>query len=210
MPGPHPGFNKNVFINCPFDDRYGRLLQPILFTIVYFGFIPQIASQTADSGEQRINKILSLIRRSRYSLHDLSRVRSRKRGEFFRLNIPFELGIDYGCRLTSAGYLKRKRFLVFGARPHDYKQALSDLGGVDAKSHANDPEKAVLALRNWFVETVQLKRASSGSAIWEEFVQFRWDFYAERKRDGFSKQDLKTMPVREYIAAIRHWLKTRS
>jgi hypothetical protein len=74
----------------------------------------------------------------------------------------------------------------------------------------NDPEKAVLALRNWFVETVQLKRASSGSAIWEEFVQFRWDFYAERKRDGFSKQDLKTMPVREYIAAIRHWLKTRS
>lgn len=80
--------------------------------------------------------------------------------------------------------------MVFGARPHDYKQALSDLGGVDAKSHANDPEKAVLALRNWFVETVQLKRAPSGSTILEKFVQFRWDFYADRKRDGFLKQDL--------------------
>jgi len=210
MPGPHPGFDKNVFINCPFDGKYSPLLQAILFTIVYFGFTPQIASQTADSGEQRIHKILSLILKSRYSLHDLSRVRSRRRGEFFRLNIPFELGIDYGCRLTSAGYLRKKRFLVFGVRPHDYKQALSDLGGVDAKSHANDPEKAVLALRNWFVDTVELKRAPSGSTIWKEFVQFRWDFLAERAKDGFSKQDLKTMPVREYISAIRHWLKTHS
>jgi hypothetical protein len=137
-------------------------------------------------------------------------VRSRRRGEFFRLNIPFELGIDYGCRLTSTGYLRKKRFLVFGVRPHDYKQALSDLGGVDAKSHANDPEKAVLALRNWFVDTVELKRAPSGSTIWKEFVQFSWDFLAERAKDGFSKQDLKTMPVREYISAIRHWLKTHS
>lgn len=210
MPGPHPGFDKNVFINCPFDSKYHSLLEPILFTIIYFGFTPQIASQTADSGEQRINKILSLILKSRYSLHDLSRIRSHRRGEFFRLNIPFELGIDYGCRRTSRAYLKRKRFLVLGAKPHDYKRALSDLAGIDAKSHWNDPQKAVFALRNWFVETVHLKKASSGSTIWEKFLEFHWDFYAERKKDGFSRQDLNTMPVREYIASIRHWLKTHS
>jgi len=50
-PGPHPGFNRNVFINCPFDSQYSSFLRPILFTIIYFGFAPQIASQTADSGE---------------------------------------------------------------------------------------------------------------------------------------------------------------
>lgn len=210
MPGPHPGFNKNVFINCPFDGKYNSLLQPILFTIVYFGFIPQIASQTVDSGEQRINKILSLILKSRYSLHDLSRIRSRKLGEVFRLNIPFELGIDYGCRRTSAAYLRKKRFLVLGANPHDYKRALSDLGGVDAKSHGDDPKKAMFALRNWFVDTVHLKKAASGSSIWEKFVQFDWDFYHEGKKAGFSRQDLDTMPVREYIACIRDWLKTHS
>jgi len=210
-PGPHPGFNKNVFINCPFDNQYhSSLLKPILFTIVYLGFTPQIASQTADSGEQRINKILALILKSRYSLHDLSRIRSRRRGEFFRLNIPFELGIDYGCRRAAAGYLRKKRFLVLGAKPHDYKRALSDLGGIDAKSHANDPEKAVIALRNWFVETVHLKRAPSGSTLWEGFNYFHRDFYDQRKRDGFSRHDLKMMPVREYIAAIQHWLKTHS
>src|SRR6185503_16706136 len=109
-----------------------------------------------------------------------------------------------------AGYLRKKRFLVLGAKPHDYKRALSDLGGIDAKSHANDTEKAVIALRNWFVETVHLKRAPSGSTLWEGFNYFHRDFYDQRKRDGFSRHDLKMMPVREYIAAIQHWLKTHS
>jgi hypothetical protein len=163
-----------------------------------------------DSGEQRINKILSLILKSRYSLHDLSRIRSRRRGEFFRLNIPFELGIDYGCRSVAGGYLRKKRFLVLGAKLHDYKRALSDLGGIDAKSHANDQEKAVIALRNWFVDTVHLKKVLSGSALFEKFVDFRANFFDQKKKDGFSRQDLNMMPVREYIAAIRHWLKTHS
>ena len=205
-PGPHPGFSRNVFINCPLDGKYDLILRSILFTIIYLGLTPQIASQLTDSGEQRINRILSLIRKSKYSLHDLSRVRSEKRGEFFRLNMPFELGIDYGCRLTSSGYFKRKRFLVLGGKPYEYKRALSDLAGVDAKSHGNDPEKAVLAVRNWFVD-VHLNQAPSGSAIWTKFIDFYKDFYIERKKDGFSSRDLKMMPVREFTGFIRDWLK---
>ena len=107
-------------------------------------------------------------------------------------------------------YLNKKKFLVLGTKPNEYKRALSDLGGVDAKSHGNNPKNAVLVVRNWFVDTVHLKQAPSGSAIWEQFVQFRLDFHDQRKKEGFSKRDLNTMPVREYIASIRHWLKTRS
>jgi hypothetical protein len=121
--------------------------------------------------------------------------------------MPFELGIDYGCRRTSVGYLRRKRFLVLGAKPHDYKEALSDPAGVDAKSHGNNPEKAVLALRNWFVDTVHLKSAQSGTTISYKFDDFNADFCMQRKRAGFSKQDLKMMPIREYIAFIQEWLK---
>jgi hypothetical protein len=107
-PGPPPGFSKNVFINCPFDSEYDSLLRPILFTILYLGHNPQIASQTSDSGEQRINKILSLILKSKFSIHDLSRLKSAKSGEFFRLNMPFELGIDYACRRIGNEHLRRK------------------------------------------------------------------------------------------------------
>ena len=206
-PVPHQDFNKNVFINCPFDSEYASLLKPILFTIIYFGFTPQIASRTGDSGEQRITKILSLILKSKYSIHDLSRIRSAKRGELYRLNMPFEFGIDYGCRCTAKGHLKRKKFLVLGEKPHDYKKALSDLAGIDASSHMNNPKKVVLALRNWFIESVPSNKATdSPTVIWSKFEDFINDFYARRKSEGFSKGDLKSMPVSEYISFIRTWI----
>lgn len=205
-PGPPPGFSKNIFINCPFDSDYDSLLRPILFTIVYFRFTPQIASQIADSGEQRINKILALIVSSKYSVHDLSRIKSVKTDEYYRLNMPFELGIDYACRRLSSEHLRGKRFLVLGAEPHDYKKALSDLAGIDAKSHENKPEKVVQALRNWFIDTVHLRRADSATVIWYKFNDFMADFYEQRKREGFSKEDLNMMPVREYIAFTQEWI----
>ena len=206
-PAPHQDFDKNVFINCPFDSEYNSLLQPILFTILYFGLTPQIASRTVDSGEQRITKILSLILKSKYSIHDLSRIRSAKRGELYRLNMPFEFGIDYGCRCTAKGQLKRKKFLVLGEKPYDYKKALSDLAGIDASSHMNNPEKVVLALRNWFIESVPSNKATdSATVIWSKFEDFTNDFDARRKSDGFSKKDLKTMPVSEYVSFIRTWI----
>ncbi len=207
MPGPPQEFSKNVFINCPFDRDYDSLLRPILFTIVYFGFNPQIASQTSDSGEQRINKILALILKSQYSVHDLSRIRSEKAEEFSRLNMPFELGIDYGCRCVGIHHLEQKKFLVLGETAHDYKKALSDLAGIDAKTHENKPEKVVLALRNWFIETAQLTQAESATVIWYKFTEFTADFYEKRKQEGFSKDDLKMMPVPEYIAFIRKWIE---
>ena len=190
QPGPHPGFNKNVFINCPFDGKYNHILRPILFTIIHLGFTPQIASQIADSGEQRINKILSLILKSKYSIHDLSRIRSEKRGELFRLNMPFELGIDYGCRVTSTGHLKRKRFLVLAAKPHDYKKALSDLAGIDAKSHGNNPEKAGLAIRNWFVD-VHLKQRQAQALSGKGLSSFTTISILKEKGMGFPHKILK-------------------
>src|SRR6185369_12559069 len=206
-PAPHQDFNTNVFINCPFDSEYDSLLKPILFTIIYFGFTPQIASRTGDSGEQRITKILSLILTSKYSIHDLSRIRSAKRGELYRLNMPFELGIDYGCRCTAKGHLKRKKFLVLGEKPHDYKKALSDLAGIDAESHMNKPYRVVLSLRNWFIENIPSHKISdSATVIWYKFNEFKDDFYKRRISEGFSKEDLKMMPVSEYISFIRTWI----
>jgi hypothetical protein len=54
-------FSTNVFINCPFDPEYNRLLRPLLFTILQFGFTPKIASERSDGGEFRLAKITGLI-----------------------------------------------------------------------------------------------------------------------------------------------------
>ena len=95
-------FSRNVFVNCPFDSEYLPLLRPLLFTIIYVGFIPRIASERADSGEKRVDKICELIRACQYSIHDLSRLRASEIGEFSRMNMPFELGIEYGSRRFGA------------------------------------------------------------------------------------------------------------
>lgn len=77
-------------------------MQAMLFCIVYLGLQPRIARERNDAFEVRIEKIVGLIEASRYSIHDLSRAKSTRAGEFYRLNMPFELGIDHGCRRFKA------------------------------------------------------------------------------------------------------------
>lgn len=198
-------FSKDVFINCPFDRDYMPLLRPLLFTVVYLGYRPRIAGERFDSGEQRIQKICNLLIASKFSIHDLSRTRARRRGEVYRLNMPFELGIDIGCRLFKEGETRNKVCLVLESKPYDYQKALSDLSGVDVEAHGNEPEKLVRQVRNWFV-TNDLDTAVSPAKIWEDFNEFMADFYQKREKEGFKNEDLQMMPIPEYINFINKWL----
>jgi len=130
------GFEDSVFINCPFDDEYHHILRPILFTAIYLGLKPRIALERSDSGEPRISKIIELIKASKYAIHDLSRLRANEAGEYFRLNMPFELGIDVGCRTFGSNALGDKRCLILEAAKYRYQAALSDLSGSDIAVHA--------------------------------------------------------------------------
>ena len=199
--------DKNVFINCPFDKEYYEILRPILFTIIYLGFNPRIASERSDSGEPRISKICDLINKSKFSIHDLSRLKSKRKNEFYRLNMPFELGIEYGCRYFASDHLSGKKCLILEKKDYEFKKALSDLSGVDIKSHSNDPPKAAKAVRDWFVETVGLKRVDGPTKIWYKFNEFTNDFYTRRKDEGFTDEDLNMMPVTEYIDFIKEWIR---
>ena len=55
---PADEFRANVFVNCPFDDRYQPLLRAIIFCILDLGFEPRIALERLDSGETRLTKIV--------------------------------------------------------------------------------------------------------------------------------------------------------
>lgn len=198
-------FYNNVFINCPFDSNYISLLQPLLFTIMYLGYNPRIASERSDSGEIRFKKICELIEQSKISIHDLSRIRSVKKNEFYRLNMPFELGVDFGCRLFKSGQAKQKKCLILGKERYKYQKALSDISGSDIKSHNDNAEKLILQVRNWFVEN-EINHADSPTKIWEFFNEFMADFYQKRKKEGFKKKDLECLPIREYIQFIKDWL----
>ena len=207
MAGPVKNFAKNVFINCPFDKGYVPLLRPLLFTILYLDFIPRIATESFDSGEVRINKILELIKGSKYSIHDLSRIQSSKAKEISRFNMPLELGLDIGCRKFKGSPWNSKKCLILESRQFRYQKAISDLSGSDIKKHNNKPENIVRQVRNWFVETVKVDSCCS-SVIWEKFNEFMTDFYAKRKQEGYKSKDLQEMPMPELINYMRARIKT--
>ena len=200
-------FSRNVFVNCPFDSEYLPLLRPLLFTVIYIGFVPRIASERSDSGENRIDKICALIRECQYSIHDLSRLRASQIGEFSRMNMPFELGIEYGCRRFGLRPLTRKKCLVLEKDQHEFQKAISDLSGIDIKHHNNEPAEVVRSVRDWFVETVGLRRIHSASRIWYRFTDFASAFYDARIADGYSDDDVHMMPVPEYIDFIHWWVR---
>jgi hypothetical protein len=201
-----PNFEKNVFINCPFDPDYIKLLRPLIFTIICLGFIPRIASERMDSGEIRFDKIKELIESSKFSIHDLSANKAKKKNEYYRLNMPFEIGLDLGCRLyhENAAFRDKKSLILEGER-YSHQKALSDLSNSDVKCHKNDEEELVLEVRNWFSE-LGFDKVKSGSKIWDMFNEFMTVFHEQRTTDGFREKDIYRLPVPEFIRYVNDWL----
>lgn len=202
-------FGRNVFVNCPFDEEYLPLLKPLLFCIFYLGLIPRIALESLDSGKPRFDKIVSLVAQCRYAIHDLSRLKSQSADEYFRLNMPFELGLDVGCRLFKSGRWSGKKCLILEAERYRYQAAISDLAGSDIAVHGNQPVNVVSEVRNWLNGEAKL-RAPGAAEVWGRFNDFMADNYAALKRRGFSDQDIANLPIDELMDCMRDWLADQS
>lgn len=199
-------FEKNVFINCPYDEKYLELLRPLIFTILYLGMNPRFALERTDSSEARIQKIISLIESSRYGIHDLSRLKATKKGEYFRLNMPFELGIDVGCKLFKEGKWSSKKCLILEAEHYRYQAALSDLSNSDILVHGNEPKEIITQVRNWLNSEAGIN-CNGPSAIWGAFIDFMADNYDQLKARGFSDNDIEKLPVNELLINMKIWLE---
>lgn len=198
-------FEKNVFVNCPFDPDYADLLRPLLFTLLYLGYNPRIATERADSGEPRITKIIQLIEESKFGIHDLSRIKAQTAGELFRFNMPFELGMDYGCRTFHGAQWKRKKCLILESERYRYQAAISDLSNSDIKEHGNKPDKIVQQVRNWLVQE-DLSNGPSPTQIWYDFNDFMAKLYDDLTAKEFSPDDIQNLPSPELMGHMKHWI----
>lgn len=199
-------FDENVFINCPFDKDYAPVLQAILFCILYLGLKPRIATESFDSLTLRLPKIIGLIKASRYSIHDLSRCEATRPGEHFRLNMPFELGIDYGFRQFAAAKGRSKKILILEEQPYRYQAALSDISGCDIRYHEGDHLKAVRAVRNWLVSAAKTRR-DGARKILDAYDDFQKWHYESQLAAGFSEADIQDYPTSELLAAMVEWFE---
>ena len=193
-------FETNVFVNCPYDDHFRPLLRPLLFTVLCAGLNPRMAAERLNSGETRFSKIVELVRESKYAIHDLSRIKAKRAGEYFRLNMPFELGLDVGCSCFGSGEQLSKRCLILEKEPYRYQVALSDLSNSDIAAHYDEPARVVTAIRHWLVNDVGIDLPGP-SALFDQFMQFMADNYEYLLDHGFNKDDIPGLPVPELISA---------
>ena len=199
------GLSNKVFINCPFDDAYLPLLRPLLFTVIYLGFEPRISLERLDSGEARIDKIIKLIEESRFGIHDLSRIRATKKGEYYRLNMPFELGLDVGCRFRGGKWAK-KTCLILEVEKHRYQIALSDLSNSDIEAHKDEPEDISRVVRNWLSAEAAVD-APGPTKVWAAFNEFMGENYIELAAKGYSKADVDRLDIRELMKYMKKWVE---
>lgn len=215
----HENYERNVFINCPFDDKYFDLLQTLIFTIIYYGLTPRISLENSDSGQPRLEKIVQLIKESKYSIHDLSRLQSKSANEFYRLNMPFELGIDYGLRRFNETF-SDKRSLILETERYDYMKAISDINGFDIKSHEDTPVKLVECVRAWCSETIKLIGLNTSQKVYSDFIDFNTVLFQQKMikyqsghntttAEKFAKNEIEEMTIPEYIIEIENWKKQK-
>lgn len=192
-------FDKNVFVNCPFDEQYRETLLAIVFALKHIDLNPRLALERVDAAETRIEKIVSLISQSRYGIHDLSRMVAKKNNETFRMNMPFELGIDYGCQKLNGLPWSNKQILILDTERYRYQRAISDLSGSDIRSHDDDPMKAIIAVRNWF-NVILDKRIKSGNMIWRDYN----DFLANAHNELVINDGHQSLDEVETVEIIQH------
>ena len=199
-------FNKNVFINCPFDDDYrNTLLIPLIFTVKYLGYEPRLSLEKEDSSHTRIDKIVSIIHESKYGIHDLSRMISSNKGEHFRMNMPFELGIDFGCKKLMKGKWENKKILILEKDRYGYQKALSDLSGSDIKQHNDDSLKVIKAVRDWFYAEGSVKDIFGAQKIFNVFNDWHSYVYNEYvEKCGHASID--DIPIPEAIHCMSDWI----
>ena len=201
-------FNTNIFINCPFDKKYRKLLEPLLFSCIYAGLEPKI-SILEDSGTIRLKEIINLIKISKYSIHDLSRMKSSKPNELARFNMPFELGLDLGIRETSSK-LKDKKCLILDVERYRYQAALSDLGGSDIFSygHKNQVVNIIHRVRDWFATVISPVQSSS-SHLYQEYTEFVSDLQINLLALNYNKSDIENLTISEFIYYAKTWISSR-
>lgn len=199
------GYDRNVFINCPFDDQYQPLLHAILFAVLDCGFFARSALEVDDGGEVRIDKIKQIIRECRIGIHDISRVELDPVNALPRCNMPLELGLFLGAQAFGSGKQKEKRALILDSDRWRYQKFCSDIAGQDIRAHGNDPARAVAAVR------AMLATVSGGAAripgpatIFERYAWFCGELPALCRALFVRPSDLQFVELRSLMVA---WLQ---
>lgn len=196
-------YKEQVFINCPFDDKYIKMFRATIFTILDCGFVPRCSLEVSDATEFRLRAIIDLIKQCKYGIHDLSRVEIDKESNLPRFNMPFESGVFYGAKYFGTGQQGNKNCIILERKKYRYQKFISDLSGIDIADHNNQINRVVRVIRNWLA-TSSTARLSEPQHILLRYRKFNNAFRRACKKN---KTDVNGMPFVDLTRNMSDWLK---
>lgn len=199
-----PSYHLSIFVNCPFDKEYLPLMNALLFTIYYCGYVPRCALEKSNSGDVRYKKILDLMSNSAHGIHDISRTEVNNKSGLPRFNMPFELGLFLGIKELGSKIHSSKNCLILDSSPYRYQKFLSDIAGNDIQAHGNDVKRIIRVTRNW-ISTFASKTIPAGSYIASQYLQFNKALPAMKK--SLLKTASKEIEYSDYSALVSEWLR---
>ena len=172
----HPNYDRNVFLNCPFDDRFHLFFSAIQFTVMACGYRLRCALEIADSGEARIDKIKRIVQECRFGIHDISRTELDVRHQLPRFNMPFELGLFLGAKFFGLPAQRRKICLILDTDRYRYQKFLSDIAGQDIAEYvASNTDQLMQSIRDWLQSHHDSGPLPGPVEIGHRFSRFRID-----------------------------------
>jgi hypothetical protein len=203
-------FDDNVFINCPFDKLYKPIFNALVFAVHDAGFVARCSLEVIDSGQTRLEKILSIIGECKYGIHDISRTETGGKTHLPRFNMPFECGLFWGCFEYGGKRHASKRTLVLDSDEYRYRASLSDIAGQDIQVHNNNARVAMDKVRSWLNAGSGRTTIPGGKAIWEHYVLFQRELTPILKRVGITRAELDAPEYYpDYVTFIVNWLMER-
>ncbi len=121
--------------------------------------------------------------------------------------MPFELGLDLGCKVFSK---KDKKCLILEEKPYRYQEVISDIAGQDISSHNNDPIMIVKEVRNWIFKLGLRDRSKAYTTIWDLYNEFLYDFDNDMKAENLNPDRLWEIPFSELIDMMTAWVKSKT
>ncbi len=200
-------YETNVFINCPFDEKYKPTFDAVTFAIHDAGFVARTALEENNTAPERHSKIIKLIKDCKYGIHDISRVETDPASGLPRLNMAYECGMFYGAQLFGNASQKKKEILVLDAEPHRYKQTMSDIAGKDASSHDNDPLKAIECVRR-FLNSKERGSLPGATQMKGRFQKFSADLPLIASSMSCTPAELRSLDYwSDLVIAMVEWIK---
>ena len=198
-----PRYENSVFINCPFDPEYSPLYEAMIFTVMSLGFHAR-SSQEIDDGGVREDKIIKIISQCRFGIHDISRTELDEKNDLPRFNMPFELGLDIGCKAYGGKRQATKCRMVLDTEDHRFRIFLSDISGQDPKGHHSDPNTVIRLVRNWLATNFKEHPLQGATMIQNYYSGFKEEIPELCSLLGLDEDELM---FRDYVHIVNVWLE---